>query len=292
LLFDTTTVPADAMGNIFNWNPKIDYEFIDNWDEPLTNALLQKNGSDIRMSVYHYSGHQLERLCVATSDPREIVHAFQALLHPILPGKGELTLLPGSAVRKPLFGAPFQGWLAESIVSTLKDATASPVAARRVLIVFTTGATGTGATSLAAGYTSMVDPALALSIPIDPVIMDEYKVNAIFRAPGPGGVLATVDMPIGMNNRAGAVDSTAYKDLPWFAATGERTGGELFVPQRLDREALAGILASSRDRTISQYVVGFSPDAVPKSKKHSLTVALTTKSAGKVVGGERNGVEY
>ena len=90
-------------------------------------------------------------------------------------GKGELTLLPGRQVFKPMFDAPFQGWLGESIVDTLKDAAASPVAARRVLIVFTQGMSGTSPDPFSSRFSSLVDPALALSIPIDPVIMDEYK---------------------------------------------------------------------------------------------------------------------
>ncbi len=292
LLFDTTTFPAKALANPFRWNPKADYEFIGGWDERLTGALLQQNGSDIRMSVYHYAGHQLERLCGATSDPREIGHAFQSLLNPIPQGNGELMLLPGSSIRKPMFDAPFMGWLAESIVSTLKDATASPVAARRLLLVFTTGMSGTGENDLSGEYNTIAGPALTANIPIDPVIMNQYKMNAIANRPGPGGVLATIDIPEGLKFKAGVVGDTGYKNLPWFAAVGGRTGGIVFVPPQLDREALAAILKIARDTTLSQYVVGFTPDATPKPKKHSLSVALTSKSAGKMIGGEKNGVTY
>ena len=80
--------------------------------------------------------------------------------------------------------------------------------------------------------------------------------------------------------------------LPWITKVGELTGGEAFVPRHLDREALAGILGSLRDTLLSQYVVGFVPDAAPKPKKHSLAVALSSKSTGKLVGGEKNGVAY
>jgi hypothetical protein len=38
--------------------------------------------------------------------------------------------------------------------------------------------------------------------------------------------------------------------------------------------------------------VGFSPDAAAKAKKHSLAVALSSKSKGKLIGGEKNGVTY
>ncbi len=292
LLFDTTTFPPKAMANISHWNPKADYEFIDGWDERLTGGLLQQNGSAIRMSVYHYSGRQLERLCGATSDPREIGHAFQALLDPIPQGKGELTLLPGSSVRKPMFEAPFMGWLAESIVTTLKDATASPVPARRLLLVFTTGMSGTGENDLRGDYNTIVGPAFAANVPINPVIMNQDKMHVVWDRPGPGGVFTTVDMPEALKNKAGVVGNTGYQNLPWFAAVGARTGGEVFVPHQLDREALAAILKIARDVTLSQYVVGFTPDSAQKPKKHSLGVALTSKSSGRIVGGEKNGILY
>jgi hypothetical protein len=152
LLFDTTprvVVSKDGFPSpIWDLDPKADYEFLGNWDESITREVLQKNGMDIRIAVYHYSGHQLERLCAASTDPREIVHAFHALLDPISQDKGELTLLPGYYVFKPLFGTPRMGWLNESIVGALKDAAASPVPARRLLIVFTSGNSGTLSKSL------------------------------------------------------------------------------------------------------------------------------------------------
>lgn len=297
LLFDTTRVPANLspLGD-----PKADYEFLGNWDEASTRAVLQKSGMDIRLAVYHYAGHQLERICGATSNPGEIVQAFHAVLDPIPRGKGELTLLPGDEVIKPLFQTPFMGWLAESIVSTLKDAAASPVAARRVLIVFTRGSSGTTTTSLESMYSGIVDPALALSIPIDPVMVNQYKQKWLYNAPGPGRVLDTVPgakanvliTPEPTASQAGVAGGVAYRNLPWFTSVGRMTGGEAFVPPRLDRDALAAILELARDRTASQYVLGFVPDAAPKPKKHSLTVRLTSKSAGKVISGEKDGVEY
>jgi len=140
LLFDTTPKPpAEYSLRWFPWDPKADYEFLDNWDEATTREVLQHNGMDIRIAVYHYNLNQLERLCAASSDPREIVHAFRALLEPIPQAKGELTLLPGYQVIKPMFGPARFGWFSESVVGTLKDAAASPVPARRLLIVFSAG---------------------------------------------------------------------------------------------------------------------------------------------------------
>lgn len=291
LLFDTTPKASPpAFRSFMDIDPKADYEFIDNWDESITREVLQKNGMDIRLAVYHYSGHQLERLCAASSDPREIVRAFHALLDPVPQGKGELTLLPGYNVIKPSFDPSWKGWLNESIVGTLKDAAASPVPARRLLIVFTTGSSGTMSKS-SDNFSGIVDPALAMNIPINPVVMGVYRQqqHAIASAPGPGGALGTTDAP----TKPGATPSTAYTGLlPWIAAAAEMTGGEKFVPRRLNRETLAGILALVRDTTVSQYVVGFIPDAVAKARKHSLVVAISSKSTGKLIGGEKNGVIY
>jgi len=304
LLFDTTRkVPVKESGVLRNalsampLDPKADYKFLDNRDESITREILQMNEMDIRLAVYHFAGRQLERLCAAGRDAREIVRAFHSLLDPIPEGKGELTLLPGDNIAKPMFGPPPKsGWLGESIVGTLKDAAASPVPARRLLIVFTQGSSGTTATP---GYSSIVDPALAMSIPFDTVVMDmdEQEQHLSGRPLGPGGMpaLSTADAPLSSGNsgKPGDIAGTWYKGfLPWSTRAGELTGGQTFVPHQLDRETLARILSVERDAGLSQHVVGFSPDAAAKPKKHTLSVALTSKSTGKLVGGEKDGVMY
>ncbi len=301
LLFDTTPLPEPEKGpagltaNLRNLklDPKADYKFLDNWDESTTRPILQMNGMDTRLAVYHFSGRQLERLCTASSDPREIVRAFHSLLDPIPDGKGELTLLPGDNIFKPMSGPPPQfGWLGESIVGALKDAAASPVHARRLLIVFTEGIS---ATLLKQDFSSVVDPALALSIPFDTVVMDMNKQEQHLRGRGQAGALAMADPPpsSGDSGNPGDIAGGWYKGfLPPITQAGEMTGGQTFVPHQLDRETLARILSVTRDTGLSQYVVGFSPDPAEKTKKHSLSVALTSKSKGKVVGGEKSGVKY
>ena len=293
LLFDTTPrVEVSKKGfpdPTWGLDPKADYEFLDNWDEAITREVLQKNGMDIRIAVYHYNLNQLEKLCAASGDPQEIVHAFQALLDPIPQGKGELTLLPGYKVIRPLFGPPKGPWLSESIVGTLKDANTSSTPARRMLILFTSGSGGTSSKSMD-NYSAIVNPALAMNIPINPVIMDIYKqLGHVTSNAAPNGALATIDAP----GRSGATASPAFTGLlPWIAAVAEKTGGQKFVPQHLNREMLAGILGLVRDTALSEYVVGFSPEAAAKPKKHSLEVNLSSKSKGKLVGGERDGVVY
>jgi hypothetical protein len=301
LLFDTTprvVVSKDGFPTpIWALDPKVDYEFIDHWDESITREVLQKNGMDIRIAVYHYSGHQLERLCAASNDPREIVGAFRRLLDPIPWDKSELTLLPGNQIFKPLFGTPREGWLSESIVGTLRDAAASAVPARRLLLLFSAGSSGTGSKS-SDPYSNIVDPALAMNIPINPVIMSVVRNQQhISGNAAPNGALGTIDAPNSQSDplsaKPGGVSSTWYTGLlPWINNLGKMTEGQSFVPRLLDRDTMAAILGLVRDTTLSQYVVGFSPDATPKPRKHSLAVVLSSKSQGKLISGEKNGVTY
>lgn len=107
--------------------------------------------------------------------------------------------------------------------------------------------------------------------------------------------LSTADVPklSGESEKSGGIDGAWYKGfLPWITKVGELTGGQTFVPHQLDRETLARILTVTRDAGLSQYVVGFSPDGAAKPKKHSLAVTLSSKSRGKLVGGEKDGVTY
>jgi hypothetical protein len=286
LLFDTSpkVTPKDFSPlSFWHWDPKADYEFLDNWDESDTSAILQRSGMDIRVAVYHYSGSQLEKLCNATSDPKEIVRAFHSLLEPIPPGKGELTLFPGEKIVKPQFGGRPLALTSNAVFAAMKDEDASSAPARRVLIVFTVGIDGTSSNPLSATDDKIASSALASNIAIDPVIVDEYKTHMAGTAPGAGGEISTVDTSAG----------TIYDGpLPQFANIGEETGGKVFVPPYLNRQALAAILGLARDTMLSEYVVGFSPDAALTPKKHSLAVKLSAKSKGKLIGGEKNGVMY
>ncbi len=297
LLFDTTPKVAHQDGPaVFDMklDPKADYEFLGGWDESAIREVLHKNGMDILLAVYHYAGGQLERLCAPSSDSREITGAFQRLLDPIPPGKGELGLLPGDYVPKYLGVPSKNGWMAESIVAALKDAAESPAPARRLLMVFTVGSRGT--MSKSASDSSIVDPALAASVPLYPVILAMERQERHLSGTGPGvtglEIAEKPASPDAASSKAG-LDSTWYKGfIPSIAKVGELTGGEAFIPRHLNREALANILGLVRDTALSQYVVGFSPDTAAKPKKHSLTVKLSSKSKGKLVGGEKDGVRY
>jgi hypothetical protein len=156
-LFDTTTWPA-----FIGWDLSKIYDFTRHWDEAMSRKVLEEGGPDVRVSVYHFDGVFLERLCRPTADPKEITTAFRQLLAPIpvysdkmtptqrqqlevavkaLAGKnnwspridqpgivaaGEaipIELPPSRQIRDAASGAPGnRGWPLEAAIGTLKDA--------------------------------------------------------------------------------------------------------------------------------------------------------------------------
>ncbi len=294
LLFDTTPRSQEKNENVrryqelFSVDPKADYKFLSTWDEKTTRELLQRNGMDIRLSVYHFAANQLERLCSATSDPAVILSAFHSLLKPIPAGSGELTVLPGDKI--PDAKAPaanLTGWVNESVVAAMRDAVASPVQARRLLLVFTAWGSGTQAS---AGANPISGPALSMSIPVDTVVMEMDNQERHVSGYGVGiQGLASADAPKSAE-QGGQSWTKGY--LPQISKEGDQTGGQTFVPHTLDRDALVDILSVARDTALSQYAVGFVPNTVAAPKKHNLSVALASRSKGKIIGGEKEGVIY
>ncbi|HEY4360439.1 MAG TPA: hypothetical protein VGN17_05705 [Bryobacteraceae bacterium] len=281
LLFDSTSYSASrALALHSFWDAKAAYEFLKDEDEPAIHSILEKNGIDIRVSVYHYADRQLERLSQATRDPKELLSAFRRLLDPIPAGQGRLTLLPGGFD----LAAPTKGltvytsaWLWESIVASLKDATDSPEAsARRIMFVFSEGYSAT-----TVPHRDVAEAAVALGVPIYPVLLNRSKY---------------VEHPFGVTNVQGPYSAEApssttgpprYVFAPPAASLGDMTDGRVYFPAHLDRKEFVGILQGARDAELAKYVVGFVPDPSQPTRKRRLEVQLKSKSAGKVVGGYR-----
>ena len=258
------------------------YEFLASWDEPATKAVLEKNGLDIRISVYHYADRQFERLSNATRNPNELLQGIRWLLDPIPAGEGILTLLPGNGDLSAPSGS--SAWLWESIVASLNDATAaSPVSARRVLIVFSEGYSGTSGSGT---RQNVADRAVALGVPIYPVILDRNKyvehpiVLLHTYTPGPYDTEVQPRSP----------DAAPLRYAPASPASplGDMTDGSVYFPSSLDRKTMNGILEGVRDAELAKYVVGFVPEPSQAPRKRTLEVVLRSKSIGKVVGGRRD----
>jgi hypothetical protein len=75
---------------LFDANPKIDYfwdpeavfRFVPNWDEAMSQAILENDSADIRISVYRCAGQKLYRLSPSTTDRRHVTGAFRGILAP------------------------------------------------------------------------------------------------------------------------------------------------------------------------------------------------------------------
>ncbi len=289
LLFDTAkSAPKNHIGP-FNavWDVKADYEFLKNWDESTTRTVLQQNGMDISMSVYHFDDGHFERLCRASRDPQEIGEAFRKLLSPI-PAQDRLTLLPGNHVNEGGWIAVSRGWWQEATVAALRDAASSPVPARRVLFVFSGLDNGGTAPGRGAGsWPAIGNEAIRLGIAIDPVVMDFYKWAASQHITGDNPHVGLFSVPVTMRD-----GSTRYVGAPMSGRLGEMTGGEALLPDHLTRDTLADILQLIRNKTLSRYLVGFVPETAGQPGKHRLQVELKSAAAGKILGGERQDVAY
>ncbi len=75
-----------------------------------------------------------------------------------------------------------------------------------------------------------------------------------------------------------------------FGSVGPLTGAESLYPSQVDVSVVDNILNVIRDKSLSQYVVGFAPASSVQQRKHSLEVKLKSKSVGKLTGGKRTGV--
>jgi hypothetical protein len=289
LLFDSTKNPPSTPQRRVSshWDAKAAYEFLNNWDEPATKAIMEKNGMDIRISVYHYADRQLERLCNATRDPAEVLQAFHRLLDPIPTGEGTLTLLPGSKdFAQNRFVAYSAAWLSESIVASLKDASlndataASPAPARRVLIVFSEGYSGTSSPRQ-----NVADAAVALGVPVYPVILDRDKYVEHPVSCGSQSTAGSLTVP---DDGSGAPCAGKYVTMPPATPLGDMTGGGVYFPANLNRKTMDDILQGVRDAELAEYVVGFVPEPSQAQRKRKLEVVLKSQSLGKVVGGRRD----
>ena len=283
LLFDSTKNPPSIAQRrvLSHWDAKAAYEFLNTWDEPATRAILEKNGMDIRISVYHYANRQLERLSNPTRNPSELLQAFRRLLDPIPAGDGILTLLPGKKdFSDPRFILYTSAWLSESIVASLRDATASPNSTRRVLIVFSEGHSVTSSPRQ-----DIADVAVALGVPVYPVILNrnQYVEHPFSCGSQPGAGSGTVP-----DDGSGSPCAGRYVAMPPAAGLGDMTGGGVFFPANLNRKTMDDILQGIRDAELAEYVVGFVPEPSQAPRKRKLDVVLKSQSVGKVVGGRRD----
>jgi hypothetical protein len=325
LLFDTTTlseVESQSHKNYSRWNRQATYDFTGHWGDVESRALLQDGLADVRISVYRFDHRSLQRLCRSTSDPGTLTNAIHRLPEPIPAGEAIPLRLPpkrqtyeDAARERGLKGDPknpsvfIPSWSMEAVIDTLRDSAAAPDNGIRVLVAFSQGAGPTTTQTHDAA-----DQAIALGIPVFPVVLDFYKyyrtpVAATGRtagggegvhtfppvaatAPPGGGGVSTPPTPSGAcvtpDGRGTCYGLTLPLEKMW--NVGALTGGRGFYPYSIDEGVVSSILKLIRNESLSQYVVGFVPPAPGRRKKHNLEIRLQSKSSGKLRGGKKTAV--
>ena len=320
LLFDTTTLPPPETKlkvKATHWDREATYDFTSHWGDKESRSILEKGGADVRVSVFRYDHDRLQRLCPSTKDPQILTKAIHRLLEPMpaeesvpltLP-KGRMTFADKSAKTSGIKPDPKHpvlyrsvSWTFEAVIDTLKDSTAGPSNAMRALIVFSEVFGPTTTTPQDAA-----DQANALGIPVYPVVLnfDEYIRHPFSLGGKYHGGIQEGAVPISRPEWAPKYDPNApEKSLAairdWgasdtipmqrFASVGWLTGVESLYPTRLDVSVVDNILNVIRDKSLSQYVVGFAPPSSGQQKKHSLEIKLKSKSIGELKGGKRTAV--
>jgi len=271
LLFDANP-PAGHL-----WDPVGVYQFVSQWSESMSAAVLQSGGKDVRVSVYRCSGQKLYRSTPATLDAVILTKALRGVLAP-LPSKPEpgtvteLTLPPkrdevdlnsrytGDYVTSNFFKAENRGWTLEAAIGLLNAMAAPGDRVSRVLVVF---GEGIGATTTIPE--DVGEYALDFGIPIYPVATN-YKGRISRHFP-----------------------RNQFR-MRQFEALGDMTGGRAAEYKMIDAARLQSILEEIKQHVLEQYVVGFAPDTNAAPIQHHLEVRLVRPASATIQGGKRRAV--
>lgn len=246
-------------------------------------------GNDVTASQREQIAVAIEAAKVPMGD-RAVEKLFRATdLTPPLGTPISLELPPDSRILAATEwpGTGHRGWPLEAAIGALRDASAQPDKALRVMVEFSRGTGGT-----TTGAEDVAEEAVALGVPVYPVLMNYQEVlDRVDQLDGSrttdgGRGAARVGTPHERNAGVRMMDA--------FARLGSLTGGKSFEGGRESMSAkdVLAVLETVREeglaRARSQYHVGFAPPASAGSvREHKLEVRLVSKSVGKVTGGKR-----
>lgn len=310
LLFDTTTLPPPKSGVKVgmpsgqfrpHWDREATYGFAAQWTDAESRKILERTGADVRVSVYRYDHQQLQKLCGSTKEPRTLTNAIHRLPEPIPaneairlklpPGRmayntGVPLITPADDLRTKAIVAWPMSWTLEAVIHTLRDSAVEPETTLRVLVAFseTVGPTSTQLQDAA-------EVALSLNVPVYPVVLDfeQYVRSPTYfesvKLDHPYNVQVT-----GADGTRRTLGNPAVEPMLRFGQLGPLTGGEAIFPSEMNGAALNDILGVIRDKSLSQYIVGFVPASSARTRKHDLKIRIQAREGGKLVGGQRTAV--
>ena len=259
----------------FFWDPADVFRFIPQWEEGLTRQLLEKQDTDVRISVYATAGQKLYRMTGATTDARTVTRDFRGLLNASFAKEAGANIPLTLPTKRDTVGyGPFtdnyqtsyflsnehRGWPMEAAIGVLNDVASAQDRVSRVMVMFSEGIGATTTLPQDIGV-----QALDLGIPIYPVATN-YKHH--------------ID---------GSFPRNRWR-MDQFKNLAKLTGGQSVELASIDAPLLLKILNSFEADALAQYVIGFEPDSNASPKRRNLEVKVGKKSSGSIEGGKRRAV--
>jgi hypothetical protein len=322
LLFDTTDFSVGHVKPSGSYNEGISEVrgVAKHWDEAMSEAVLVGVGAEIRVSVYHFDGMQLERLTRPTSDPEILSQAFNRLAAPIPVVKDKLTpsqrkqldvMADAAAGRLPVSAVLKQWWLPwvdQPGAVAAGEAIPLEVPANRGIIPwYSAGVFGVKGWNwpLEAAIGTLQDSSAERGTVLRSMVMfclhgdgaTTVAEDVVEQSQSLGIPIYPVMTHAGDGNdrfwNSGAPNKLWTQEL---GRLGEMTGGHSFIPSPgirgggIDAAFVRDLLKTIRNESLSQYVVGFMPQTAGAVKEHKLEVKLASEFAGKVTGGTRQAI--
>jgi hypothetical protein len=299
VMFDTTTLSRETLADrpviaVSHWDRKATYAFAHDWSDAESRAVLEKDGADVRVSIYRYDHRQLQRLCRSTKDPGTLTAAIRRLLEPVPAGEAiQLALPPGRETidsviartqRSPYGNVWFfwPSWTQEAMIGALEESLPAESNSVRALIVFSEALGPTTTTPQ-----DVAERASALGMTVYPIVLNFGEcVNHPVSWGHANTAQATAEWADAIT-----LDGDVYlpETIPMvrFGRLGELSGGRAFYPSRINVGVIDDILNGIRNEIRSQYVVAVTPDPSGTQRQHKLEVKLASKALGTLVGGKK-----
>jgi VWFA-related protein len=255
-------------------------------DEGLLDMTVWKNAfltslPNASLAVYGFAA-SLKRFCLPSRDPQQLEAAFNSVLKtsrkgPTVSPVNIMLQLPSKRKSDPRGGT----WIYEAVIAAVKDMAAWPGNATHLIVIFSDGFPTT---------TSVPEDAAKVArdnaVTIYPVALGHWRIVEKEREIAPllnGNPKPNEGAQRRMDNLR-----AQEQEIVDFASLGELTGGRSFDPPMMNSDMLRRIIGAMVGSVLTEYVVGFTPEASDHPARHKLAVKLVSKDAGKLMGGTRS----
>jgi len=233
---------------------------------------------NVRIAVYGFS-NKLRRYCPLTRDYGTLRAALEALRDR---GRAVTVDIPIALPPKRKSDPRGGTWIYEAVIGAAKDVATEPVAASRIMLIFSDGFGTTTSTPEDAAKICE-----EMGVTVNPVVLGHSKLLDQMRNQQEKESARSSKTPSAIPSDAAERMNEKQMEIEHFGSLGRLTGGHAFDPPQMDLTILRRILEGLVGEVRTEYVVGFTPDADVEGKRHKLEVRLRDKSVGQMVGGTR-----